>query len=99
MFQSYVFGNRTELSKPKYFDEGFTEMLLPCTQGVSERIFYQNLDNVIGNNRSVTKLIRQLHVFSQENPEIAASIQATGIFNLFATFTGLDQLFGRVVRS
>jgi hypothetical protein len=93
--QSYVFGNRTELSKPKYFDEGFTEMLLPCTQGVSERIFYQNLANVMGNNRSVTKLIRQLQVFSQENPDIAASIQATGIFNLFATFTGLNQLFGQ----
>lgn len=93
--EPYVFGNRTELSKPKYFDEGFTEMLLPCPQGVTERIFYQDLHNLIQNNRSVGRSLMQLESVSQENPEIAQSIRDSTIFNLFATFTGLRDVLGQ----
>ena len=86
--ESYVFGNRSQLSKPKYFDEGFTEYVLPCPQGVIERIFHQGLHNLIQNNTSVNRSFVQLDIILQENPSVAQAISNSTIFNLFATSIG-----------
>lgn len=34
---------KQETRKPKYFDEAFAEYLLPCIQGISDRIFFSGL--------------------------------------------------------
>jgi hypothetical protein len=39
--EEYV--EKESIFSPKYFDEAFAELMLPCQQGVAERIFYRGL--------------------------------------------------------
>jgi len=34
---------KEKINRPKYFDEAFAELLLPCQQGVAEKIFHRGL--------------------------------------------------------
>ena len=71
---------------PKYFDESFAELLLPCQQGVAERIFHRGLP--APGHREIARrfaaLDRQKDSYSAEYEYIATN----GVENCFISSIG-----------
>jgi len=72
--------------RPKFFDEAFAELLLPCQQGVAERIFHRGLaaPNHEDIKRRYIGLERQKESYSKEYQ----SISDIGVENCFRASIG-----------
>lgn len=55
--------NGNNMLRPTSFQEVFGEVLLPCAQGVSERIYFQGLENIFTNfrNNGLTSRFEEIH--------------------------------------
>ena len=73
--------------KPAYFQETFLELLLPCSQGVAERTYFQGLEGIFSNFRQndlITYRLTELSNEENSSPDEFQLIQNTaGIRNMF----------------
>lgn len=72
--------------KPKYFDEALAELLLPCQQGVAERIFHMHLPRPPYREvqRRVSGLLSQLEYYDK----ISSKLSSIDIRNYFPASIG-----------
>ena len=77
--------------RPRYFDETFFEMLLPCSQGTIDRAHIQSADTLI-QDIQLLKLLNHSKNIESQFPDTFKHINDAGIFNIVPLSIGLRQL-------
>jgi len=72
--------------RPKYFDEAFAELMLPCQQGVSERIFHRQLP--VPTHQEISRRITALERQRQAYSDAYKQISQIGVENCFIASLG-----------
>lgn len=72
LINNYLIGKNTSFSqevglRPKYFQETFFELLQPCSQGIADRIFFQNLNDGFLNFTENDLITYRLKELSEQN--------------------------------
>lgn len=86
--KSVEFGNEEILYRPKYLDEAISELLLPCQQGIADRLYYQSIHKSIKENLLKSKL-NHLESITEAHKDLFNEILSVGIHNLFPLGIGL----------
>lgn len=76
------------LHRPRYLDETIVEYLLPCPQGIADRIHFQNLSSVLKED-SLSSSLKYLENLQKESPSTIDIIKQRGIQNIFPLGIGL----------
>ena len=90
LINNYLIGKNTSFSqeqglRPKYFQETLFELLQPCSQGIADRIFFQNLNDEFSNftnNDLITYRLNELSEDNASSPHEFNQIKQSGIKNL-----------------
>jgi hypothetical protein len=83
--------NTESYLRPRHFDETFFEILLPCSQGITDRIHFQTVGDIVQDNQLV-KLIKHTRDLANESQTTFNRIKNSGIINTFPLSIGLRQL-------
>ena len=72
LINNYLIGKNSSFSqeeglRPKYFEETFFELLQPCSQGIADRIFFQNLNDGFSNFTENDLITYRLKELSEQN--------------------------------
>jgi hypothetical protein len=78
--------------RPKYFDEALLELMLPCQQGVSERIFHRGLP--IPQHQEISRRIAALERQREVYSDAYQLISGMGVENCFIASLGLHVPLG-----
>ncbi len=96
LINDYLIGEETSVSqekglRSKYFQETLFELLLPCSQGIADRIFFQNLDDNFSNftrNDLITYRLNELKEQNNSATEEFNQIKNSKIENMFPISIG-----------
>jgi len=76
------------LYRPRYLDETFAELLLPCKQGVIDRMYHQSISVLI--DEEILRLqLKHLENLAKESSVVFDKIKQAGIQNIFPLGIGL----------
>jgi len=96
LINNYLIGKNKAFSqeqglRPKYLEETIFELLLPCSQGISERIYFQNLHDGFSNftkNDLITYRLKELRDQNESSTNEFNQIINSRIENMFPISIG-----------
>jgi hypothetical protein len=81
--------SKERIHRPRYFDEALTELMLPCQQGVAERIFHGALP--VPGHQEIRRRILALDKQKESYAEAVKYISKIGVDNCFRSSLGYHQ--------